>query len=582
MRHTLNRIAVLSLSCLMAFVSVELKAAADNHSDVDTGWATCFVPWELPAQGYDLRPLIEPDKTPTLRPRNSVPVTPSPELLVKLNKGEVVTLTKSSVISVQPNAGTLFDLEQGSGFLIAELNTGGKLLLSTADAVALVQGQDYEVEVTDGPVPVVRGQVDGGFALPAGAKVKLVLTPRSKLFAQGPLLATPVVSSDRLSTLVADIVPRESIGMRMAMRLLRPGQDFDPRTRRFAACAANRELPVDWSGPQAVPVAIETVKADAPGEARADLEIPYEILPKWQRSPLTQTLDLVVASSDGLYLGRVELTGFSVINAVFLSTFAVLLLALLIGAVGYRRYRRNGDTGTAWLVGAIVGHKGEPSISQFQILLWTIVTVWAGVYVIARTSDLLVMTPEVMGLLGFAGAGSVAARWVGASRTAGVAPAECRTARFWEILQTRDHLDLFKLQLFLFTVLIAGYVALRVAMDAAFPKLDPNFLLLMGVSNGLYVGSKVAVPAPADDAEAAKVRYLVAKEELVNLAQRKQQADTALAAVSHQVVGDPDYDAAKTAVDHINRSVADAEQRVRTLHDEWAKLFDRLKPPAQP
>ena len=64
--------------------------------------------------------------------------------------------------------------------------------------------------------------------------------------------------------------------------------------------------------------------------------------------------------------------------------------------------------------------------------------------------------------------------------------------RFWALLENeRGMFDLFKLQLFMFTLLIAAYVAFRVVRQSAFPIIDTEFLLLMGISNGLYVGSKV-------------------------------------------------------------------------------------------
>ena len=44
--------------------------------------------------------------------------------------------------------------------------------------------------------------------------------------------------------------------------------------------------------------------------------------------------------------------------------------------------------------------------------------------------------------------------------------------------------------MFLFTILIAGFVAVRIAIDEAFPPLETSLLLLMGISNGIYVGSK--------------------------------------------------------------------------------------------
>ena len=46
--------------------------------------------------------------------------------------------------------------------------------------------------------------------------------------------------------------------------------------------------------------------------------------------------------------------------------------------------------------------------------------------------------------------------------------------------------------MFIFTLGAALFVYGRVLNDHAFPELDQNLLLLLGISNGIYVGSKVA------------------------------------------------------------------------------------------
>jgi len=71
-----------------------------------------------------------------------------------------------------------------------------------------------------------------------------------------------------------------------------------------------------------------------------------------------------------------------------------------------------------------------------------------------------------------------------------------------QLLETGGRFDLLKLQLLVFTLLIVLYVIYRVAREGAFPALDENFLLLMGVSNGVYLGSKLTGPTPAQVAEA--------------------------------------------------------------------------------
>lgn len=143
---------------------------------------------------------------------------------------------------------------------------------------------------------------------------------------------------------------------------------------------------------------------------------------------------------------------------------------------------------------------GLPSLSSFQILLWTLVTVWALVFVFFETGSLLTMTPEFMILLGFAGTGSLVAKKI--SRDTPPPPPTEETKKkeateetkkppwFLSIVEHNGQLDLFKLQLFLFTLLIAVYAIVWILRRSAFPPLEADFLLLMGISNGLYVGKK--------------------------------------------------------------------------------------------
>jgi hypothetical protein len=131
-------------------------------------------------------------------------------------------------------------------------------------------------------------------------------------------------------------------------------------------------------------------------------------------------------------------------------------------------------------------------------------------YVFLRTWDLLAMTPEVMALLGFAGATTVLSKLIN-SRDATVinddgtvAPVPMLPSSFsWrQLLESAGRFDLLKVQLLVFTILIILYVIYRVIREGVFPALDENFLLLMGVSNGVYLGSKLTGPRPAQIAEA--------------------------------------------------------------------------------
>ena len=126
-----------------------------------------------------------------------------------------------------------------------------------------------------------------------------------------------------------------------------------------------------------------------------------------------------VVTRDGVYAGegtvKIGNVGSSVLAAAAVS-FALLVVVAFIA----RSSSRTSASGNrAFLKSVIVGNSGEASLSMFQIALWTVVTVFALVYVWWRTGNTVTLTTEMLGLLGFATAGSVAARWIAASRTPG-------------------------------------------------------------------------------------------------------------------------------------------------------------------
>jgi hypothetical protein len=47
-----------------------------------------------------------------------------------------------------------------------------------------------------------------------------------------------------------------------------------------------------------------------------------------------------------------------------------------------------------------------------------------------------------------------------------------------------------------FTLITAGFVVLKVIDGYEIPEIPDNFLILMGISNGLYIGGKKLPSAP--------------------------------------------------------------------------------------
>lgn len=176
-------------------------------------------------------------------------------------------------------------------------------------------------------------------------------------------------------------------------------------------------------------------------------------------------------------------------TAAFLSILVVLFVLYTIACVLERNSEttRNAQKKYRLLVFAM-GVNGENySLSLIQILMWTILVLIGMVYVFLMSGDLMNITWQVLVLLGLTGTGSISARWismhVGASGTG-------RSSGFRGMLMTDGQPDLLRLQMFVFTITVWLYVAVQVFYEQKFPELSPNTLLLMGISNGVYVGAK--------------------------------------------------------------------------------------------
>ena len=168
------------------------------------------------------------------------------------------------------------------------------------------------------------------------------------------------------------------------------------------------------------------------------------------------------------------------------------------------------------------------------------------VYVAALTGEPLAITWQVLALVGIAGTGSLAARFVSITQERTPVLTNEHAPHFRDLFKTDGVLDLYKLQMFVFTVFTAGFVIARIIIDKAFPVLDENLLLLLGISNGIYVGSKVA----GGDTPLRKVEQL--DIDLKVLQEAKIQADA--------------------EVDRLKAKIKPLDDAIKKLDDELALL----------
>jgi hypothetical protein len=398
--------------------------------------------------------------------------------------------------------GGSFTLQGGS---VAVRQADGAWLLGSADPLRFAAVPDTEYVVRLKTRTMVAPAADGTRTLKKGTRGTLVLPDgrHSAGIVLQPL--QPFLAQPWLSGVSRNISPVRSSGQKgfsdLAIDVRKVGLQFDAAGTSFAGCA--------WSSGQTQPyaAAVPAVKPGGAGAATITLAAPPEVLPAFAW-PMVDLVRVAVATADGRYVG---FGAFAALDRGWAALIALAWLSLWLGVLLSlrntqlkRRGQGHESQWGAWAAGLFLGPDGQPSLSLFQIFFWTVITLWGLAYVFLVTGSLASLTPSMMVLVGIAGVGTVAARFV--SRPAVDAPATAAAELdFSAMLSTSGHFDLLKLQLLLFTLMIGLYVVWRLADMGVFPELDSSTLLLLGVSQGIYVGGKVASTTPLAEAQAAKL-----------------------------------------------------------------------------
>lgn len=205
------------------------------------------------------------------------------------------------------------------------------------------------------------------------------------------------------------------------------------------------------------------------------------------------------------------------------------------------------------LLRVIASERNYASLSQAQIILWTLVVGASAVYVMALSGDLIDITGGTLVLLGIAGVATVASKWKsalddrpkpGAAPPAGgpppgaagpppatpppgapaptvpapapapvapaavappaappVRPVPLKAQPEWADLvisvemvdgKPVQTIDVTRVQMLFFTLITAAFVVLTVGSTYEIPPIPDGFMTLMGISNGVYLGSKFA------------------------------------------------------------------------------------------
>lgn len=293
-----------------------------------------------------------------------------------------------------------------------------------------------------------------------------------------------------------------------------------------------------------VPRAITTLMADA-GDARKD----------WLGGYPAQ---LRVIGYDGSNVVVDATRSFTVSSFAAAAGAGVMLvvLAFLISAIFVRSFNP-----FMVLKELLRRPDGAYSLSNTQILLWTVLVVFSLCFVWIGTGQLLVISPGILVLLGISGSSSVLAR---AIERGDAPPSHREEPGLANLIRDDDgRFDLLRFQMLAFTLFTWVYSLVSVLRSEGLPEIPDNLYLLMGISNAAYLGGKLA-PKMAKDGEANAAADSGLTE--VERALTRPEIERLQAAVSVPVTGQLD-EATRVAVTAYKRErgITPANGRVNRL-----------------
>jgi hypothetical protein len=250
--------------------------------------------------------------------------------------------------------------------------------------------------------------------------------------------------------------------------------------------------------------------------------------------------------------------------AIFLALATIVIVLIALTIITNLRLTHVGIKKAAWPLRIIATPSGYASLSQLQIVLWTLVVAASAVYVMSLSGDLIEITNGTLVLLGISGAAAVGAKVhseqqnsaaqsaastkqqeadkakiEAAQKTAAVSadptnqvaitekagaeraetdaskkadaanaranaldnPPDTQIPRWSDLIVnettkadgtvTRE-IDVARFQMLLFTLITAVFVLMNVLTTYVIPEIPTGFQVLMGISNSVYLGAKVA------------------------------------------------------------------------------------------
>jgi hypothetical protein len=141
---------------------------------------------------------------------------------------------------------------------------------------------------------------------------------------------------------------------------------------------------------------------------------------------------------------------------------------------------------------------GTYSISVTQALFWTFIVAFSCVYVYMLKAAFIVIPSQILILLGITSGTALASRINAVSKD--VIPSDLmkdirkkRTPKLRDMIFIGGRMNIYKFQMMVFT-LVTGIIVMAELIKACnFPEIPNTLIVLMGVSNSLYLGNEVTI-----------------------------------------------------------------------------------------
>lgn len=472
----------------------------------------------------------------------------SPDAFGLSSTTKVVTLSRSiPVLSqrigalVDDRATLLFD--KGANDSVVLLSDGRRHLLRVVDGIPRT-ADDQIVEVA--PLMVTSR----AFTLSQGSRLELDANGKVRLLkgarvvwdlATEPTVNFTMLRPARLEETSAQpgtphVTPMKPArvlpGGLLHVQVQSPGFDFRNKLLNF--CFSGEAL----SGAQVFSHATRgKLIAESNDGAVFEIRIPTELADELLRGAsgrsklasllgdqwLGHNANLRVIAFDGERVVVDAVTPF-VVSDAFLAIVAgmiVITLLLLMSALFLR------EPNPFAIVDRLVRHSSQRySLSNVQILMWTLLVIFALCYVWVANGILLAISSGVLALLGISGATSVLARTV---EGYGTQPQDTlrREPKLKDLVVTPDgDFDLLRFQMLGFTLFTWFYSLISVIRSEGLPEIPENMYVLMGISNAAYIGGKIADNAgdksnpavvPADATQTNEFERAMSEKDVRNL-----------------------------------------------------------------